>query len=158
VIVLQPYQVVRPESFRDFLIELITKAIPSKVSEGLPSRSHLLAFLKSELARSGYNFESVDYLLTNRDFYSLMSRGTIILESDPHLLSNGHGHDSHLIQIAYINRIIDQQFGTGTFIRFYRYMGEKDRHLWADLFDNPSVDHLGNPSVIIRLLRPLGFQ
>jgi len=145
-----------PVAFRDFLTELI-KFSGETHSDKLPTRQAMVSVLKARLLEKGFRFESARSLIP-REFYRRMSLGIIIEESDSGLLENGHGHDTHIIQLGYISNLVDRQFGAGTMIAFYKFVGAKDYFIWANLFDNPSVDHLGNPRNISSLLKPLGFQ
>jgi hypothetical protein len=144
-----------PLSFKNFLYDLLSEC--KKIDANLnPSRETLLKVINSWLVQEGFTTESAGFL-PNNVFHERMTKGIITLESEPSFLQNGHGHDTHLIQLAYISREFNKKFGKGSALEFYKFMGIK-YYLWGQIFDSPSTDHLGNPSVLNRNVRSLGFQ
>lgn len=143
-----------PQKFRNFLDRLLDEA---GVSAGLPTREKFLEVMRKRLQHQGFKVE-IHKFLNNRAFYKLIGEGIVIEETDPVFSQNFHGFDSHLVQMAYIAGEMETEYGPGQALAFYKFMGQHDYWLWASLFDSPSTDHLGNPSIMARAIAPLGLK
>ncbi len=134
-----------PLSFKFFIRDVMSDANDSLSLWG-SKREALIAQLEIILIEEGFNFVSEGRLLVSNQFYEHIKQRSIVREG-PDLANNAHGRDSHLIQLAYIATRFRRAYGRGAFLAFYKYMG-KEYVIWAELFDSPGTDHLGNPSII----------
>jgi hypothetical protein len=144
------------KSFRVYIEKLLLES--SKNST--PTREEILKVIMHRLAERDFLVKE-SIILDVDKFYEGMKVGIIVLETDEALLREGHGHDTHLMQIDYLAQEFDKKFGKGKILEFYKFMG-KDKFIWQIMFDDvenkiiddPYTYNLGNPIMLTRRVFP----
>jgi len=148
-----------PEVFRNFAIEVYSSASSQSANlSSPPTREDLLKQLYGRLQAAGFLLQEAPKALSDEDFYNFIKNGILLLEKDPLFLANQHGHDTHIIQLAYLTSQMEHKFGSGSTLSFFKYIGSKAPFVWNELFDNVGSDDLSNPSMVSNTIRRIGLK